>query len=100
MGLLFLLASIGFASTLWISYEKEKPSLHILSKQAHWVTYDKNLDSWTKAYLGENPTKTNAQCNLIKYNSKFTYATATSPRAIALPLIQFLRDSPQEISAI
>jgi hypothetical protein len=104
-GFLFLLASIGFFAQAHYEsgYEKGKAKSNSLlyvydteSKQAHWVTYDKNLDSWTKAYLGENPKAPqtlNATPLFSKYNSKFTYATATSPRAIALPLIQFLRDS-------
>jgi hypothetical protein len=26
--------------------------------KANWLTYDINLDSWTKEYLGENPKNT------------------------------------------
>jgi hypothetical protein len=55
-----------------------------------------------KSLFGENPksTKRSMQHLFSKYNSKFTYATATSPRAIALPLINFYAIVPQEISAI
>jgi hypothetical protein len=46
-----------------------------------------------KAYLGEKskaPQTLNATPLFSKF-LKFTYATATSPRAIALPLINFTR---------
>ena len=104
-GFAFLLASIGFFAYAHYEsgYEKGKAKSNSLlyvydaeSKLAHWVTYDKNLDSWTKTYLGENPLapKTlNATPLFSKYNSKFTYTTATTPKEIALPTIQFLRDS-------
>jgi hypothetical protein len=56
MGLLFLLASIGLQAHYESGYEKENKSNSLLydteSKQAHWVIM-MNLDSWTKAYLGE-----------------------------------------------
>jgi hypothetical protein len=55
-----------------------------------------NLDSWTKAYLGENPKAPQTLNATPRSNSKFTYATATSPRAI--PFLSILRDS--RISAI
>jgi hypothetical protein len=61
--------------------------------------YDKNLDPWTKEYLGENPKAPqtlNATLLFSKYNSKFTYATATDPKQITLPTVQFLRDSTAE----
>ncbi|MFT5253066.1 MAG: hypothetical protein ACI87N_002093, partial [Flavobacteriales bacterium] len=104
-GLVFLLASVGFFAQAHYEsgYEKGKAKSNSLlyvydaeSKVANWVTYDKNLDSWTKSYLGENPKAPqalNATPLFSKYNSKFTFATATSPRTVPLPLIQFLRDS-------
>lgn len=104
-GFVFLLASIGFFAQAHYEsgYEKGKAKSNSLlyiydaeSKLAYWVTYDTNLDTWTKAYLGENPKAPqalNATPLFSKYNSKFTYATPTTPRAVALPTIQFLRDS-------
>ena len=38
--------------------------------QAKWVTYDKNLDEWTKTYLGENPEKA-TDLNLLPLFSKY-----------------------------
>ena len=42
------------------SDQKAKPNsllyvYNVDKKQANWVTYDKNLDSWTKSIFGENP---------------------------------------------
>lgn len=63
--------------------------------KANWATYDKNLDSWTKGYLGENP-KDAADLNeyplFSKYNSGFTYATPASKKNLATPTIAFLED--------
>tara|TARA_R110002126_G_scaffold18936_3_gene71703 strand:- start:1686 stop:4076 length:2391 start_codon:yes stop_codon:yes gene_type:complete len=104
-GFVFLLASIGFFAHAHYEsgYEKGKAKSNSLlyvydaeSKVAKWVTYDKNLDSWTKSYLGENPKapqKLNATPLFSKYNSKFTYATTADLRELPLPTIQFLRDS-------
>lgn len=104
-GLVFLIVSSGFFALAHYEsgYEKGKAKSNSLlyiydaeTKLAHWVTYDKNLDSWTKTYLGENPAAPqtlNATPLFSKYNSKFTYATPTIPKEIALPTIQFLRDS-------
>ena len=47
------------------------------TKKAVWTTYDLNLDSWTKMYLGENPkeaTELNKNPLFSKYNSAFTYS--------------------------
>jgi hypothetical protein len=38
--------------------------------QASWATYDTNLDSWTKGYLGENP-KNATNLNEIPLFSKY-----------------------------
>ncbi len=64
--------------------------------KAYWTTYDKNLDEWTKSYLGENPkaaTQLNNTTLSSKYNTAFTFLNETAVRAISKPKIEFLRDS-------
>lgn len=66
------------------------------SNKAYWATYDTNLDSWTKNYLGENPKSAKTLNNLklfSKYNSEFTYAAEAPNKGIAKPTIAFLQDS-------
>ena len=66
------------------------------TNKAYWTTYDTNLDSWTKGYLGEKPKSAKPLNNLklfSKYNSEFTYAIETPVKAIAKPTITFLQDS-------
>jgi len=66
------------------------------TNKAYWATYDTNLDSWTKGYLGENPKSPKTLNNLklfSKYNSEFTYAAEAPNKGIAKPTITFLQDS-------
>lgn len=66
------------------------------TNKANWVTYDTNLDSWTKKYLGEDPksAKTLNTFELFsKYNSKFTYTADAPIKDIQRPTIEFLQDS-------
>lgn len=66
------------------------------NNKAYWLTYDTNLDSWTKAYLGEKPKGAKIFNNLklvSKYNSEFTYAAEAPNKGIAKPTITFLQDS-------
>jgi hypothetical protein len=66
------------------------------TKKAVWTTYDVNLDSWTKMYLGENP-KDAAELNknplFSKYQSTFTYSAEADVKELSVPTISFLRDS-------
>jgi hypothetical protein len=64
--------------------------------KANWATYDTNLDSWTKTYLGRNPkvAKNLNQTPLFsKYNSGITYATEAPKKSIQKPTIEFLENS-------
>ncbi|PZX95393.1 peptidase M28 [Flavobacterium aquariorum] len=66
------------------------------NNKAYWLTYDTNLDSWTKAYLGEKPKGAKIFNNLklvSKYNSEFTYAAEAPNKGIPKPTITFLQDS-------
>lgn len=62
----------------------------------HWVTYDKNLDFWTKEYLGKTPKAAevlNENPLFSKYGSHFTYAAVAPKKAVPRPDIEFLTDS-------
>lgn len=101
----FLLISIGFFAKAHYEsgYQKGKAKSNSIvyiydadKNKAHWVTYDKNLDDWTKSYLGENPKEGvsyNETPLFSKYASKFTFATETTVKDLAKPTIEFLKDS-------
>jgi len=66
------------------------------NNKAYWLTYDTNLDSWTKGYLGEKPKGAKIFNDLklfSKYNSEFTFANEAPNKDIAKPTISFLKDS-------
>jgi hypothetical protein len=103
--LLSLLISIGFFmkasfnSGYAMGTAKPNSLLYVYnadSKKAVWTTYDVNLDSWTKMYLGENPkeaTELNKNPLFSKYNSGFTYSAEADVKEISEPKISFSRDS-------
>ena len=105
--LLFFILSIGFfakahfASGYELGKAKSNSLLYIYNAdtdKASWATYDTNLDSWTKSYLGENPkeaTPINAIPLFSKYNSGFTYIVDAPKKEILKPTIQFLEDRIQ-----
>jgi hypothetical protein len=102
--LLFFIAAIGFFAKAHSEsgYEFGKAKSNSLlyvynadTNQANWVTYDTNLDSWTKGYLGENPkdAKTLNETPLFsKYNSGFTYSKEAPIKNLEKPSIEFLED--------
>ena len=102
--LLFLVLAIGFFakahSESGYEYGKAKSNslLYVYNAdtdQANWATYDTNLDSWTKGYLGENPKNATALNEIplfSKYNSGFTYASEAPKKDILKPSIEFLED--------
>lgn len=102
---LFLLTSIGFFAKAhyYSGYEPAKAKSNSLvylynadTKKANWLTYDTNLDIWTKKYLGENPKealKFNQNLLFSKYNSGFTYSANAPVKKLAKPTIAFLNDS-------
>lgn len=100
----FFIASIAFFAqahyTSGYEFGKAKSNslLYIYdadTNAVNWVTYDTNLDSWTKSYLGENPKKEDFMKEtplFSKYNSAFTYAAEAPKTAIQKPTIEFLQD--------
>jgi hypothetical protein len=105
VSILLLLMAIGFFFKAHYNSDyslgKAKPNslVYILdteTKQAFWATYDKNLDQWTKKYLGQNPKEArqlNALLPTSKYNSGYTYSNNAPIKNIAKPIFEFLKDS-------
>ncbi len=102
---LFLMLAIGFFAKAHYEsgYEPGKAKSNSLvylydaeTHKAHWITYDKNLDAWTKSYLGANPKEATAWTEtplFSKYDTQFTYATQAPVKQLAQPDIEFLQDS-------
>jgi hypothetical protein len=100
----FLIFSLGFFGKAHLDsgYELGKAKSNSLlyvynvdTDQATWATYDTNLDSWTKSFLGENPneaTPRNALPLFSKYNSGFKYVHVAPKKEIAKPTIEFLEN--------
>jgi hypothetical protein len=100
----FLIA-IGFLINAHVkskyTAKQAKPNslLYVLnedSKTAIWASYDKNLDDWTKNFLGNSSQKSDSIHNLplfSKYNSAFTYTAKAAVKSIAGPSIQFNKDT-------
>jgi hypothetical protein len=101
----FLLIALGFFAKAHYEsgYEEGKAKSNSLlylynvdTNTANWLTYDINLDSWTKEYLGESPKKSTLMRDTplaSKYNSGFTYAAKAPKKVISTPTIEFLKDS-------
>lgn len=102
---LFFVIAIGFfvKAHLNSDYSAENPKpnslLYVLNgdtNQAHWTTYDRKSDEWTKNYLGENPknaSELNRNKLYSKYGSEFTLMANAPKIAIEKPSIEFLKDS-------
>ena len=101
----FLLISIGFFAKahFYSGYERGTAKSNSLVylydtnlQKAFWLTYDKNLDDWTKAYLGNNPKEVNLENEIplfSKYNNPFTYKADAPFKIIQPATITFLKDS-------
>ncbi|MFV8342437.1 M28 family peptidase [Flavobacterium sp. XS2P39] len=102
--LLFFALAIGFLVKAHYNsgYEFGKAKSNSLlyvynadTNKANWLTYDTNLDAWTKGYLGENPKEASALNETplySKYNSVLTYQADAPVKALAKPSIEFLED--------
>ncbi len=103
--LAFLLISLGFFAKAHLNsgYEKGKAKSNSLVylydtnvQKAYWLTYDKNLDNWTKSYLGNNPENAKIQNEIplfSKYNNPFTFQADAPFKVIQPATITFLKDS-------
>lgn len=69
------------------SDERRKPSSLVYYQdtdtgKTYWLTYDKEIDEWTKQYLGEKPeeaSKVIGEASYNKYGTNFSYA-AEAPK--------------------
>lgn len=72
------------------SEEGRKPNSLVYYKDAdadktYWLTYDKEIDEWTRQYLGENPeaaSKILGDVAYSKYGTKFSFANAAPQKTI------------------
>jgi hypothetical protein len=102
---IFLVLAIGFFAKAhyYSGYElgkaKSNSLVYILDadkNKASWATYDRNLDEWTKTYLGQNPKEAkdlNDKPLKSKYNSGFTFSADAPMKVLSRPTIEFLKDS-------
>ena len=103
--LILLVLAIGFfakahyESGYELGKAKSNSLVYILDadkNKATWATYDKNLDEWTKTYIGQNPKEAkelNKNNLASKYNSSFTFAADAPIKNLSRPYIEFLKDS-------
>ena len=103
--ILCLLIAAGFLTKAHLSSnytnQQAKPNSLVYvynsdKKQANWVTYDKNLDVWTKTFLGENPKNAvdlNKNTMYSKYNSEYTFYKKAALVKLLPPTVLFLKDS-------
>jgi hypothetical protein len=90
VGILSLLVGIVF---LGIAHTKSSPSPerqqpnsllyyhNADTNHAYWATYNKEIDDWTRGYLGDSPEKATAYIGNAagsKYNTAYSYAKETS----------------------
>jgi hypothetical protein len=99
------LVALGFLANAHLKSgytdEQAKPNslLYVLNQDTNtavWATYDKNLDEWTKKYLGNLPKQADPTTDLplfSKYNSAFTFTSKTDVKPLAGPSIEFIKDT-------
>lgn len=64
--------------------------------KAYWATYNKSLDDWTRAYLGDNPEEASQYIGNAagsKYNTPYSYAKETVVIDLPETRIQINRDT-------
>lgn len=101
----FFLTGLGFIliAHFYSNYDfsRKKPNslLYVLDADANrgrWLTYDSNLDDWTKKYVGGNlkrDPRDIANDIFSKYNTSISYSRSAPTKAIPKPTIAFERDS-------
>ena len=62
--------------------------------ESFWMSYDKNLDDFTKQFLGENPsTDVDKFVSRSKYSTSYRYINKTNYRDISSSTVEVLTDS-------
>lgn len=108
LGYACLILSLGFF--IWADFnsgfneERPKPNSLVYSfdqqsLKAHWYTYDKVLDDWTREVLGENPSVyVNDNTFSSKYNSAYTYYKPAAPTGVPEPSILIKKNDTSSTS--
>jgi hypothetical protein len=92
-------AKAHYKSSYELGKAKSNSLVYILDadkNKATWVTYDSNLDEWTKTYLDQNAKEAkdlNDNPLKSKYNSRFTYTADAPMKVLSRPTVEFLKDS-------
>ncbi len=104
-----LVKLIGISTILFFAFasyksgfdeNKKKPNSAVFinnvdTNQSYWASYDSKIDTYTKQFLGENPTKGNftGTTSKSKYNTSYKFHKKTGNRAINPPLISKVTDT-------
>jgi hypothetical protein len=74
--------------------DRKKPNSTVFindvdNNKSYWASYDRTLDTYTKQFLGENPTKGNitGSTSKSKYNTSYRYHKETENRQVNPPII-------------
>ena len=102
-GRLCFLLFLGFMAGAHFDsgFDEEKPRptslVYLLDadqREAQWVTYDRQLSSWTAPYITEEDRQDLAEHSLSsKYGTGFTFAAAAPLKGIDAPQVSSLKDT-------
>ncbi len=94
-----LFIAAHFNSDFNIENPKPNSLVYILDtddNSALWATYDDQLDTWSKTYLGDDPNEATALSNTIigsKYSSGFSFTRQAPLINLVYPEIEIFKDS-------
>ena len=98
--LIGLMALISASIYAGFSADRKQPNslLYVLDtnkNEAYWASYNKNLDNFTKQFLGENPIKGsyNSTTTSSKYKTKIKWHQKAEIKTLEKPTIQIISDS-------
>ena len=103
----FLVAIICFGiAHLNSGFTEESPKPNSLvynfdhqTLKANWNTYDRMLDDWTKAVLGEDPTVFKQENTFSsKYNSAYTFTKSAEPVGVPEPSVVLTKNDTSSTS--
>lgn len=102
----YLFLAIGFVALASASFksgysvDRKQPIslnyvLDAINNKAYFTSYNKEVNSFTKTYLGENPTKGSIEKSATdsKYNTKISLHKETNVVTLAQPIFNVLTDS-------
>lgn len=97
VGLIALIAAT-FNSSFSIDKRQPNSILYMLDadkNEAYWATYNSKIDTFTKQFLGENPTEGSYDENTTasKYKTKLKWHTAAEVKDLKKPVVQVISDT-------